>query len=133
MRQRTHSGHNAAAHNLQQELSRVALPNDAQVIEEKSKIGGFISGTGDAIDALAYRVFISKLPETSVRQVLEPWAAQNPEGEFRGIFQLNNPETPQTPVTERFLRQSIRQSMAPAYVLYSAKRIDDGTWDWRGW
>lgn len=128
-----HTQHNIAAGNLGRSLSAVALPAGAQILEEKSEVGGFISGTGDAIDILAYRVFVSDLPEAEVYQLFAPWTDRIPEDDIRGTFRLDSPETPQSPVTERSLRQAISQPKTRAYVIYSARRIDDGVWDWRGW
>lgn len=128
-----HQQHNFAAENLRRSLSDIELPKDAQILEESSDVGGFISGTGDEIDILAYRVFVSDLPDASVYQVFAPWTDRSHADDIRGIFRLDSMETPQSSVTEQFLRRAISQLNAHAYVIYSAKRIDDGVWDWRGW
>jgi hypothetical protein len=125
--------HNMAAANLQRSLSAIPLPSGAQILEEKSEVGGFISGTGDAIDVLAYRVFVSDLPATTVFQAFAAWATQTPVDDVRGVFRLDTTETLESHVTELFLRQAISQPTKPTYVIYSAERIDDGVWDWRGW
>ena len=125
--------HNMAAKNLQRRLSGVTLPAQTRILEEKSEVGGFISGTGDAIDILAFRVFASDLPESTILQTFASWTGQTPTDDVLGIFRLDSPEPPQSHGPEWYLRRAIPPTTGPAYVIYSAERIDDGVWDWRGW
>ena len=129
-----HVDHNFAGTRLLGELQKVGLPPGSKVLKQKSEIGGFISGTGDAIDALAYRVFTTTENEG---EVFRYFSTRNPRDDNDDdrfeCFRLDAPEGSRISVTESILRRELSASTKPSYVVYSAERIDDGIWDWRGW
>ena len=129
-----HVQHNWEASKLLRAISKAPLPKDAAIVVDGSDVGGFISGTGDAIDVLAYRVFRSDLPEPDVRAILHEYLREdNKNGFDAGLFRLDKPAVPRAGVTEQILRRTLPLAELPTYVFYSVDRIDDGTWDWRGW
>jgi hypothetical protein len=128
-----HIAHDHAARGLLATIGKVPLPEGALLIEEHSEVGGFISGKGDAIDVIAYRVFASDRSELEVYQSFVDYLQGDPgEGE-RGVFKLDTPKASGSTVPEDLLRRMISPQKRSTYVVYAAERVDDGTWDWRGW
>jgi len=111
-----HIAHDNAARRLLHKLSKLSLPEGARVIDEHSDVGGFISGTGDAIDVIAFRVFASDRSETDVNQFFSDFVHDD-MGD-RGVFKLDKPEPPNSKVPEYFLRRMIPPQKASSYVVY---------------
>jgi hypothetical protein len=132
---RVRMAHDEAARDLQQSLSKVPLPKGARIIEEHSDVGGFISGTGNAIDVIAFRVFASDRTAQDVSEFFSTFLHQDTrDGMACGVFKLDRPEAPNAPVPEWCLRRMISPQQRSTFVVYLANRIDEGSiWDWRGW
>lgn len=132
-----HFEHNAEAARLLAELKRVSLPADAVELDDETIIEGFISGTGDATDVLAYRVFTSHLPPELVFHHFgisrDKSSGFADEGQRFNLIWLR--DRPGEGLEEEFVRRRVPDATSNGgYVLYGAERLSgEGFWDIRGW
>lgn len=112
------------ARELAMELRRVPLPQSCTVIEEGIRVGNYTSGTGNGVDAVAYRVFTTNIPAEEVLSARLDFGEIAKDEWPYGVFMLDG-EAKEMSLTEFMLKDELKTKVRPAYVIFAAERVGD--------